>query len=104
MMEQRGSELNKIFGTLHYPDRSGGNADGSTMIIDSASTAFHARAAIKISVDGHEFHNVANSAGIPFNHDFFLIMNVAIGGGSAGNVDPAFTSDSPEVGYTSVYK
>ena len=41
IMEQRGSELNKIYGTLHYPGHSGANGNGSTVTISNASTQFH---------------------------------------------------------------
>lgn len=110
IMEHRGSELNKIFGTLHYPGRSGGNADGATTIISNATTEFHiyslewSASSIQIYVDGLLYHTVNNSGSIPFNHDFFFIMNVAMGGGFAGSVDPAFTKDSMEVDYIRVYK
>ncbi len=110
IMEHRGSELNKIFGTLHYPGRSGGNADGSTKIITNATTEFHiytldwSAAAIKISVDGQLFHTVINSNSIPFNQDFFFILNVAMGGTFGGPVDPAFTNATMEVDYVRIYK
>ncbi|MBZ5858543.1 glycoside hydrolase family 16 protein [Flavihumibacter profundi] len=109
IMEHRGSEPNKIFGTLHYPGRSGGNADGNTRVIDNATTGFHiysvdwSAKAIKIYVDGQLIHTVTNSAGIPFNKNFFCILNVAMGGGFAGAVDPAFTSAAMEVDYIRVY-
>lgn len=110
IMEHRGSELNKIFGTLHYPGRSGANADGNTKMISNATTAFHiytlewTASSIKIFVDDELYHTVTNSAGIPFNHNFFFIMNVAIGGNFGGSVDPAFTADSMEVDYIRVYQ
>ncbi len=110
IMEHRGSELNKIFGTLHYPGRSGGNADGGTTVILNATTQFHiyslewTAASIKIYVDDMLYHTVTNSGSLPFNHDFFFIMNVAMGGGFAGSIDPAFTTDSMEVDYIRVYK
>jgi beta-glucanase (GH16 family)/glycerophosphoryl diester phosphodiesterase len=110
IMEQRGSELNKIFGTLHYPGRSGGNADGSTTVITNATTEFHiyslewSPSSIKIFVDGLLYHTVINSVNLPFNHDFFLIMNIAMGGDFGGSVDPAFKSASMDVDYIRVYK
>ena len=110
IMEHRGSDLNKIFGTLHYPGHSGGSANGSTYVITNATTDFHiytlewSAASIKISVDGITFHTVPNSAAIPFNHDFFLILNVAMGGTFGGAVDPAFTNATMEVDYIRVYK
>lgn len=110
IMEYKGSDVNKIYGTLHYPGRSGGNADGSTKVITNASTEFHtysldwSATAIKIYVDGQLIHSVANTSAIPFNHDFFMILNVAMGGTFGGTVDPAFTNATMEVDYVRVYK
>lgn len=108
--EHRGSELNKIFGTLHYPGRSGGNANGNTRVISNATTEFHIYTvewtadAIKFFVDNQLYHSVANSPNIPFNHDFFILANVAMGGTFGGAVDPAFNSASMEIDYIRVYK
>lgn len=110
IMEHRGSELNKIFGTLHYPGRSGGNADGSTTVISNAITEFHVYSVdwtasyIKIYVDDQLFHTVVNSASIPFNHNFFFILNIAMGGTFGGTVDTSFSSCTMEIDYIRVYK
>ena len=110
IVEHRGSELNKIFGTLHYPGHSGANGDGNTTIITNATTAFHvysldwSAAYIKIYVDGLLFHTVTNTNSLPFNQDFFFILNVAMGGNFGGAVDPAFTNATMEVDYIRVYK
>ena len=110
IMEHKGNELNKIYGTLHYPGHFGGNGNGATTMISNATTAFHkytldwSAAAIKIYVDDVLYHTVANSNAIPFNQDFFLLMNVAMGGTFGGNVDPAFTNATMEVDYIRVYK
>lgn len=109
IMEHKGSELNKIYGTLHYPGHSGGNANGSTKIISNATTDFHkysmewSAAFIKIYVDDQLFHTFANSSSVPFNQDFFLILNVAMGGTFGGSIDPAFTNASMEIDYIRVY-
>jgi beta-glucanase (GH16 family) len=110
IMEHRGSELNKIFGTLHYPGRSGGNADGTTTVISNASTEFHIytvewnASTIKIAVDNNVFFTYANTAASPFNQNFFLILNVAMGGNFGGAVDPAFSSAALEIDYIRVYQ
>lgn len=110
IMEHLGRDLNNIYGTLHYPGRSGSTADGSTLKISNATTEFHvytldwSATTIKISVDGKTVHTVANSTNIPFNHDFFFIMNVAMGGNFGGAVDPAVTNATMEVDYIRVYK
>ena len=110
IMEHRGSELNKIFGTFHYPGRSGGNADGGNTVISNALNQFHtytlvwAPSYLKIYVDKLLFHSVKNSESTPFNHDFYLILNLAMGGLFGGEVDPAFTHATMEVDYIRVYQ
>ncbi|MCY7420966.1 MAG: family 16 glycosylhydrolase [Chitinophagaceae bacterium] len=110
IMEHRGSELNKIFGTLHYPGRSGGTADGRTITLANATTEFHiyklewSRSEIKIYANDQLVHTVINSTAIPFNRDFFFILNLAMGGTFGGSVDPAFSNATMEVDYVRVYK
>ena len=110
IVEHLGRDLNKIYGTLHYPGRSGGNADGNTIIIPDATTAFHtysvdwSATAIKIYVDTQLYHTVANSGAMPFNQIFFIILNMAMGGNFGGAVDPAFNSATMEVDYIRVYQ
>lgn len=110
IMEHRGRDLNKIFGTLHYPGHSGGNANGNTIMIANATTAFHIYAVeweqeeIRFYADGQLYHTVANNQSIPFNHNFFILLNLAIGGNFAGRVDPLFSMDTMEVDYVRVYQ
>ena len=59
---------------------------------------------IKILVDGQLVHSVANSSSIPFNHNFFLIMNLAMGGNFGGAVDPSVNGGTMEVDYIRVYQ
>ena len=110
IMEYKGNEVNKIYGTLHYTGRSGGNGNGNTVMISNASTEFHkyslewSAATIKILVDDVVFHTVANNTTLPFNQNFFVILNFAIGGTFGGAVDPAFTSGVLEIDYVRVYQ
>lgn len=110
IVEHLGRDLNKIYGTLHYPGRSGGNADGATIMIPDATTAFHTYAvewsatSIKIYVDTQLYHTVANSTAIPFNQNFFILLNMAMGGNFGGPVDPAFTNATYEIDYIRVYQ
>lgn len=109
VMEHRGMELNKIFGTVHHPGHSGGNADGGTINISGATTAFHkytcewSASAIKFYVDDNLYYSFPNNSSVPFNHNFFIIMNLAIGGNFAGPVDPSLNSATMEVDYVRVY-
>jgi beta-glucanase (GH16 family) len=110
IMEHRGMEQNKIFGTLHYPDHWGANGNGKTIMIHEATTAFHqyavewSPAEIKFFVDNLAYHTVLNSPSIPFNHPFYILLNLAIGGDFGGNVDHAFSADSIEIDYVRVFK
>ena len=108
--EHLGRDLNKIYGTLHYPGNFGSSANGNTSTIAGATTAFHKytlewnATTIKMGVDGVIFHTVANSPSIPFNQNFFFILNLAIGGNFGGpTVDPALTTATFEVDYIRVY-
>ncbi len=110
IMEHLGRDLNKIYGTLHYPGRSGGNADGATVMISNATTAFHkytldwSATEIKFYVDEVVFKTFNNNASVPFNQNFFFILNVAMGGNFGGAIDPAFVSSSMEIDYIRVYQ
>lgn len=110
IVEHRGNNQDTAYATLHYPGMSGGNGNGDTINISDMSTEFHIYEVewneneITFSADGTPFHTVVNSSGIPFNHDFFLILNVAMGGTFGGNVDPGFTQSSLEIDYVRVYQ
>ncbi|WP_445457616.1 glycoside hydrolase family 16 protein [Flavobacterium sp. HNIBRBA15423] len=110
IMEHKGNVPNVIHGTLHYPGNSGGNGNGNTTTIANASSEFHVYKAIwsptsiQIFVDDVLFHSVPNSNALPFNHDFFLILNVAMGGTFGGAIDSSFTQSAMEIDYVRVYQ
>ena len=110
IMEHKGNDLNKIHGTVHYTGRSGGNPDGATKVISNATTEFHiysldwSASSIKFYVDNQLFHTVNNTSSLPFNQNFFLILNVAMGGTFGGAIDPNFNSASMEIDYIRIYK
>lgn len=110
IMEHKGNEPNVIHGTLHYPGNSGGNGNGNTTTITNASSQFHvyktvwSPSTIQIFVDDVLFHSVANTSALPFNDDFFIILNVAMGGTFGGAIDPAFTQSAMEIDYVRVYQ
>ena len=110
IMEHLGRELNKIHSTLHYPGHSGGNGVGGSTTITNATTAFHRYAAewtpgaIKFFVDDVPFYTFTNNTTLPFNQEFFIILNVALGGNWPGPVDPTFNSSTMEVDYVRVYQ
>ncbi|HQV34684.1 MAG TPA: glycoside hydrolase family 16 protein [Flavobacterium sp.] len=110
IMEHVGNAQNKIYGTLHHPGHSGGNADGGNVTISNASSEFHVYAVdwtssyIKFYVDNQLYYSFVNTNSLPFNQNFFLIFNCAMGGNFGGNIDPNFTSTTLEVDYIRVYQ
>ena len=110
IMEFKGSEPTKIHGTLHYPAVSPGAGNTNSTTIADASSEFHIYKAIwsptsvQIFVDDKLYHTVANNNSLPFNKDFFLILNVAMGGSFGGAIDPAFSQSSMEIDYVRVYQ
>ncbi|MBO2543677.1 family 16 glycosylhydrolase [Salegentibacter sp. BDJ18] len=110
IMEHVGNQQNEIHGTLHYPGRSGGNADGGSIEVEGVSDEFHTYTMewsperILFLVDGEVYHTYANNPDSPFNKDFFIILNVAMGGTFGGEIDPEFEESSMEIDYIRVYQ
>jgi len=55
-------------------------------------------------VDNRVYDMYENTMDSPFNKDFFLVLNVAMGGDFEGAIDPAFSESSLEVDYIKVYQ
>lgn len=110
IMEHRGSDLNRIVAALHYPGFSGGNAVVGRTLISNATTEFHlyrldwTANSLNFYVDGTLFHTLANKESLPYNKDFFILLNLAMGGTFGGTVDPQFTNATYEIDYVRVYK
>lgn len=100
IMENIGKEPAMIHGTIHGPGYSGGNAIGKSYTLPSGNFAddFHVFAiewelnTIRFYVDGNLYATQTN-ASIPagakwvYNHPFFMLLNVAVGGNWPGNPD-----------------
>lgn len=111
IMEQKGGDKNITLATCHWLDAaSSTKADfGQTTAISNVSE-FHLYTlewtdeSIKIYLDDVPFYELANDGTLPFNADFFLILNVAMGGTLGGTIDAAFTEDTMEIDYVKVYQ
>ncbi|WP_282049165.1 family 16 glycosylhydrolase [Maribacter aquivivus] len=111
IMEHVGNNNNTISSALHYPGNSAGNAVVGSTPVENATSEFHKYTvewtpdSIKFVVDDQLVHNsFVNNATTPFNADFFLIMNVAMGGTLGGTIDAEFIEDTMEVDYVRVYQ
>jgi beta-glucanase (GH16 family) len=100
IMENVGREPSVNHGSLHGPGYSGGNPLTATYTLPGGQAfadAFHLFAIdwspdlVTFSVDGnaYESHTPADTNGNPwvFNHPFFLLLNVAVGGSFPGSPD-----------------
>ena len=111
IMEQTGQDKTGVGATVHFPNSSG---TGPSFITASRSienseeyhvyTVEWRQDEIIFAADNEIYHRVTNVSELPFNSDFFLILNVAMGGTLGGLVDPNFTSDQMVVDYVRVYQ
>ncbi|MDR6968365.1 hypothetical protein J2X31_002388 [Flavobacterium arsenatis] len=110
IMEHKGFQPGIIHGTLHYPGFSGGGGPTQSTTVANVSSEFHnysviwTASTIRFFVDDNLFHTFNNNGTTPFNADFFIILNVAMGGTFGGPVDPAFVQSTMEVDYVRVYQ
>ena len=97
--------------TVHQPDGYAGQGDSNvTYDYSDIDDEFHlyslvwTKEALTFYVDEKPHHIVGNSCALPFNWDFYLILNFAMGGDMGGDIDSGFTSDSMEIDYVKVYQ
>jgi beta-glucanase (GH16 family) len=99
IMENVGRQPNKLYGTLHGPGYSGSNGFGSTLDLPAPlADEFHVYAVdwqkdgIVWTVDGTVYHHATPADVAPnawaYNHPFFLLLNLAVGGDFGGPVSP----------------
>lgn len=99
LMEMIGHEANRSYGTLHFGPGPGSTQLGRNYTLPSGvfNDEFHVFSLewkenqIKWFIDGNLFSTYTNadvgSNTWPFNEDFFMIMNLAVGGNWPGNPD-----------------
>lgn len=110
IMEYVGNNPDVVLSTLHFPGNSGGNGVTGSTTVTGASSQFHvyktiwSPTTINFYVDDQLFHSMPNNSTIPFNNDFFLILNVAMGGNLGGAISPSFTESAMEIDYVRIYQ
>ncbi len=116
ILEHVGKDQNQVHGSVHSRDyyfRIGNQRTGKTYVGD-ATTAYHVYAVewspdrIDFFVDNNKYYTVYNDysgwGSWPFNHDFHIILNLAVGGDWGGDPDPNIWPRRMEVDYVRVYK
>jgi len=119
IMESIGREPSMVYGTIHGPGYSGANGVTASYALPASqkfSDDYHTFAVewepnvIRFYVDG-QLYKTRTPADLPagkawvFNHPFFLILNVAVGGNFPGSPDA--TTSFPQlmkVDYVRVYR
>ena len=112
IMEQTGWDKSTVLATCHWLNQAdSSNASyGQTTTVSTASTAFHiysiewTESSIRMYVDNSEYYVIALNSSLPFDADFFIIFNIAMGGSLGGTIAPGFTEDTMEIDYIRVYQ
>jgi len=125
IMEHVGKNPGMIHSSLHTPSSYGNTQNSGHIEVPDFHNEFHIYEAvwteesITFKVDGEEFYtyspSIKNFETWPFNNNFFIIMNIAMGGNwgsdsqyETGNmrngIDPDLNQARMEVDYVRVYK
>lgn len=120
VMEHVGREPGRVHGSLHSPSSFGATVNTGTTIVSDFAGAFHdyeaiwTEESITFLVDGNAYYTYApsfqNQNTWPFDGEFFIIMNIAMGGTFGGDnqyptgVDPNLSSARMEVDHVRIYQ
>lgn len=114
IMEQVGNAPDKITGTIHTKATAGTFGVGGETVLSEACSRLHDYTLtwtpdrISIGVDGRSYftyNNAKNGSGSwPFDTPHYLLLNLAIGGDMAGEIDDKIFPVSMDVDYVRVYQ
>jgi beta-glucanase (GH16 family) len=108
VVETRGNAAYELIGTIHGPSYFADNGKGKSIFLDEMlGERFRTYAVdwhedrIDWYLDGEKYHSVT-AADVPagewvFNKPHYMLLNLAIGGGFAGEVDPELTEAKLEI-------
>ncbi|MBT8323715.1 MAG: family 16 glycosylhydrolase [Winogradskyella sp.] len=99
-----------ILGTWHWDNGSGYQYNSASVPLSNseASQNWHVYALewneddMKVYLDDILVNQMPTID--PFNEEFYILLNVAMGGGLGGPIDPSFTSDQMEIDYVRIYQ
>lgn len=114
IMEHVGNNEGRVQAALHSPSSFGNTENVGSTEIPNATSEFHVyevewtEDGIEFSVDGNSYYvynpEVKDDSTYPFNKDFFLILNIAMGGTLGGEIAQEFTEATMEIDYVKVYQ
>lgn len=118
IMEHVGFDPGVVHGTVHTTDFNHlkGTQVGKQIQVADFDSAFHNYAVnwtedkIEFYLDGEKYHEFVNNGkgndAWPFDHPFYLILNIAVGGGWGGQkgIDEKIWPQKFEIDYVRVYE
>ena len=110
IMEHTGNNPGRVSAATHDEFYHGGNARYYWTDIANVSSEFHLyslewdESGMDFFVDGNLFFTSPNNNDLPYNQDFYLLLNIAMGGNLGGSIDPNFNAASMEIDYIRVYQ
>lgn len=112
ILEQTGGDKNSTISHFHWDDLTTKEYknEGSTLTLPKSVDGFHifsmewTQKSIKTFVDGTLVYELPNSENKPFNHDHYLILNLAIGGTLGGEVPDTFSDADFIIDYVRIYQ
>ena len=116
ILEGKGSEPNRVYGTVHGPGYFGGDGSQRGYAFDNMvplTSGFNVYAiewrknAIDFYFNNNKYYSITAAQVKPnawvFNKEFFLILNLATGGNFEPNIDPTVQSGSLSIDYIRYY-
>ncbi len=114
IMEHVGNQQDMVHNSIHTPSSFGNTQNTSKRTVEGVSEEFHiysmewTKESIVFMIDNQPTYTYKPSAKTPSTWPFdapqFIILNVAMGGGFGGAIDPAFVSSTMEIDYVRVYQ
>lgn len=116
ILEGKGSEPNRVYGTIHGPGYFGGDGSQRGYGFDNMvplTSGFNVYAiewrknAIDFYFNNNKYYSITAAQVKPnawvFNKEFFLILNLATGGNFEPNIDPAVQTAALSIDYIRYY-
>lgn len=117
VMEHVGNNEGYVLGTCHSMKYNGGDGKGTTVYRQGVTDEFHLYSVewtpdkITFLYDDEPYYTYQNpkysnnnNDYFPYDQEFYIIMNIAMGGTLGGNIDSNFESAQMEIEYVRVYQ
>ncbi|MEN8666129.1 MAG: glycoside hydrolase family 16 protein [Flavobacteriaceae bacterium] len=112
LVEQNGQQKDQILGTIHWKNTADNTNAKFTDNITSANIGTDFKEyrliwnenTIKMYVENVKYFDINLNESMPFNQEFFLLLNLAMGGSLGGDIATNFSQDSLVIDYIRLYE